>query len=202
MGYNYKTITDLLQVHHGISMSVRTLKRRLQSYNLVKRKMNVDEDLVRNIIRSEMQEPGQLAGYRKMWHILRLKHHVHAPRKLVAQILHELDPDASKARKRNKLHRRIYQSHGPSQCWHIDGEILFYKKNKLLIYFHLVHFLMASPVHLCTFMFKASLYIIRLQKCLFKYLYIKKKNTYICALFAEGLFSSKCHSVCVFYVLG
>lgn len=149
----------MLQVHHGISMSVRTLKRRLQSYNLVKRKINVDEDLVRNIIRREMQGPGQLAGYRKMWHILRLKHHVHAPRKLVAQILHELDPDASKARKRNKLHRRIYQSHGPNQCWHIDGEILVFKKTSLiLIYFYLVHFLMASPVHLCTFMIKASLY--------------------------------------------
>ena len=49
-------------------MSVSTLKRRLQIYNLVKRKMNADEDLVRNIIGSEMQRPGQLAGYR--WHIL------------------------------------------------------------------------------------------------------------------------------------
>ncbi|XP_067037606.1 uncharacterized protein [Acropora muricata] len=121
LGYDYKTITDLLLVHHGITMSVRTLKRRLKSNNLGKKKINVDEDLVRNIIRSEMQGPGQLAGYRKMWHILRIKHHVHAPRRLVAQILHELDPDGSKARKRNKLHRRIYQSHGPNQCWHIDG---------------------------------------------------------------------------------
>lgn len=124
LGYDYKTITDLLLVHHGITMSVRTLKRRLKTNNLGKKKINVDEDLVRNIIRSKMQGPGQLAGYRKMWHILRIKHHVHAPRRLVAQILHELDPDGSKARKRNKLHRRIYQSHGPNQCWHIDGEKL------------------------------------------------------------------------------
>jgi len=65
LGYDYKTITDLLQVYHGITMSVRTLKRRLQSYNLVKKKINVDEDLIRNIIRSEMQGPGQLAGYRR-----------------------------------------------------------------------------------------------------------------------------------------
>lgn len=70
----------------------------------MKRKINIDEDLVWNVIRSEMQGPGQLASYRKMWHILRLKHHVHAPRRPVAQILHELVPDASKARKRNKLH--------------------------------------------------------------------------------------------------
>ena len=82
--YDYETITDLLQVYHSITMSVCTLTRRLQSYNLVKRKINVDEDLNRNIIRGEMQGPGQLAGYRKMWHILRLKHHVHAPTRLVA----------------------------------------------------------------------------------------------------------------------
>ena len=63
-----------------------------------------------------------VASYRKMWHILRLKHHVHAPRRLVAQILHELDPDASNARKRTNC--RIYHSHGPSQCWHIELDSL------------------------------------------------------------------------------
>ena len=94
----------------------------------MKRKINVDEDLNRNIIRGEMQGPGQLAGYRKMWHILRLKHHVQALRRLVAQIIHELDTDASKAWKKNKPHRRIHHSPGPNQCWHIDGEILIYKK--------------------------------------------------------------------------
>ena len=133
--YDYETITDLLQVYHSITMSVCALTRRLQSYNLVKRKINVDEDFNRNIIRGEMQGPGQLAGYRKMWHILRLKHHVHAPRRLVAQILHELDTDASKARKRNKPHRRIHHSHGPSQCLHIDGEILIYKKQAFTLFF-------------------------------------------------------------------
>ena len=60
----------------------------------MKKKIIVDEGLIRNIIRSEIQGPGQLAGYRKIWHILRIKHHVHAPRRLVAQIFHELDPDA------------------------------------------------------------------------------------------------------------
>ena len=94
----------------------------------MKRKINVDEDLNRNIIRGEMQGPGQLAGHRKLWHILRLKHHVHAPRWLVAQILHKLDTDASRTWKTNKPHRRIHHSHGPSQCWHIDGEVLIYKK--------------------------------------------------------------------------
>ena len=81
----------------------------------MKRKINIDKDLVWNVIRSEMQGPGQLASYRKMWHILRLKHHVHAPRRLVAHVLYELDPNASKAWMRNNLHHRIYHSHGPNQ---------------------------------------------------------------------------------------
>ena len=86
LGYDYKTITNMLQVYHGITMSVRTLKRRLQSYILVKRKNSVSEALIRNVIRREMQGPGQLAGYRKMWHILRIKHHVHAPRWLGGRV--------------------------------------------------------------------------------------------------------------------
>ena len=145
LGYDYKTITNMLQVYHGITMSVRTLKRRLQSYNLVKRKNSVNEDLIRNVIRREMQGPGQLAGYRKMWHILRIKHHVHAPRWLVAQILRELDPDASKARKRNKLHRRIYHSHRPNQCWHSDGEIIIFNISDFT-FFCPNHLIMPRPL--------------------------------------------------------
>ncbi len=38
---------------------------------------------------------GSLAGYRKMWHILRLKHHLRVSRKIVAKILRELDPEAN-----------------------------------------------------------------------------------------------------------
>ena len=91
LGYDYKTITDLLLVDHGITMSVRTLKRRLKSNNLGKKKINVDEDLVRNIIRSEMQGPGHLAGYRTMWHILRIKHHVHTPRSVHVHHTAKLD---------------------------------------------------------------------------------------------------------------
>ena len=37
LGYDYETIADLLQVYHSITMRVCTLRRRLQSYNLVER---------------------------------------------------------------------------------------------------------------------------------------------------------------------
>ena len=126
-GYKYDHIVSLLKSEHGIEMSVRTLKRRLKSYNLSRRvdleeDGNFNQEYIRNLIWQEMQgAAGCLAGYRKMWHILRLKHHMHVPRKLVATILKNLDPEASDRRRRKKLKRRQYVSHGPNQCWHIDG---------------------------------------------------------------------------------
>ena len=108
-------------------MSVRTLKRRLKGYHLSRREdweedANTNEEHVRMLIWQEMQcAAGCLAGYRKMWHILRLKHHLHVPRRLVATILRDLDPEASDMRRRKKLKRRRYVSQGPNQCWHIDG---------------------------------------------------------------------------------
>ncbi len=114
-------------------MSVRTLKRRLKSYKLSRRvdleeDANFNQEHIRNIIWQEMQgAAGCLAGYRKMWHILRLKHHMHVPRKLVATILKDLDPEASDMRRKKKLKRRQYVSHGPNQCWHIDGMYFLHK---------------------------------------------------------------------------
>ena len=61
-----------------------------------------------------------MAGYRKMWHILRLKHQLRVPRQLVARILRELDPEASTMRRMKRL-RCQYVSQGPNQRWHIDG---------------------------------------------------------------------------------
>ena len=124
LGFKYDLITHLLKNEHGIEMTVRTRKRRLKSYQLSRRSENTHfcEEHVRNLISQEMQvAAGSLAGYRKMWHILRIKHHLHVPRKLVATILRELDPEASDMRRKKKLRRRQYLSQGPNQCWHIDG---------------------------------------------------------------------------------
>ena len=41
---------------------------------------------------------------------------------MVAQILHDIDPEASSLRKKKKLKQQDYVSHGPNQCWHIGGK--------------------------------------------------------------------------------
>ena len=120
-------------------MTVRTLKRRLNDYQLSRRKenQNFNEEHIRNVINQEMQGAGSLAGYRKMCHILRLKHHLHVPRKLVARVLRELDPEASNLRRQKRLKKRQYISQGPNQCWHIDGvyAMVEYLLSVLLVYY-------------------------------------------------------------------
>ena len=121
-GYTYDTMIDFLKTHHGISMSLRTLNRRLKEYNLKRKNVTVDEANVRNLVRMEMANAGEQSGYRTIWHALRLIHNVHPPREMVARILRELDPAASHARRARRLTRRKYLSPGPNHCWHVDGK--------------------------------------------------------------------------------
>ena len=119
-GYQYGPIVGLLKKHHGVQMSVRTLKRKLREFGLKRKGANYDEETVRQCIEREMQEAGTLAGYRYIWHALRLRHRLIVPRRLVA-IMKEIDPDGVRERKARRLKRRTYVSLGPNFVWHIDG---------------------------------------------------------------------------------
>ena len=116
LGYDYKTITDLLQVYHGSTMSVRTLERRLQSYNLVKKEINDNEDLVQNIVRIEMQVTGRCGIYFDS-NIM----YMHQGGLLLKFFMSWILMPVMHGRETNC---RIYHSHGPSQCWHIELDSL------------------------------------------------------------------------------
>ena len=73
-GYENKVIVDILRSQHGIFMSLSTLKRRLQDYGLKRRGVDIDENRLRELIQNEISGPGQLRGYRAVWHLLRLCH--------------------------------------------------------------------------------------------------------------------------------
>lgn len=105
---------------------MRTLNRRLNAYGLKKKGRIVDAARVRNLVKVEMAHAGAQSGYRSIWHALRHVHNIHPPRKMVADILRELDPEASKARKSRRLRRRQYLSPGPNYCWHVDGKFNLY----------------------------------------------------------------------------
>ena len=100
------------------------MKRRLKDYGLRKRDA-VKADLVervRDLILLEIcTGPDSLSGYRTMWHVLRLRHNIHVPRRLVELLMREVDPRGVEIRKHRSLRRRMYVSPGPNFCWHIDG---------------------------------------------------------------------------------
>ena len=120
-GYKYETIILFLSEYHGISLSLRTLKRRLKEYKLDKRSHSTSEDTVCQIIQDEIQGPSSSLGYRGMWNKLRTSYGITVPRDTVMRILKELDPEASALRKARKLQRRSYVSPGPNAAWHVDG---------------------------------------------------------------------------------
>ena len=103
-------------------MDVRTLKCTLVSYKLSRNESWRNEEL-KNLIKEEMRGSGCLEGYRKMWHLLKLKYNVHVPRNMIAKLCHSYTM-ARSLRKKKKL-KRHHLSHGPNQNWHIDGEYNF-----------------------------------------------------------------------------
>ena len=121
-GYENKIILEFLAIHHGINISLSTLKRRLREYGLRRRNLELDEQMIRNLIEIETNGPGELRGYRAIWHALRIKHHIHVPRQEVERIMRELNPDAARQRRERRLRRRTYFNFGPNFCWHVDGE--------------------------------------------------------------------------------
>ncbi|XP_022805671.1 uncharacterized protein LOC111342816 [Stylophora pistillata] len=117
----------MLVKQHSIFMNQRTLKRNimLKDYGL-KRRETVDEELkerVRDLILQEIcTDPDSLNGYRTMWHVLRLRHRINVPRRLVESLLiREVDPRGVEHRESRCLQRRTYVSPGPNFCWHMDG---------------------------------------------------------------------------------
>ena len=64
LGYKYEYMVNLLDAYHGISVSTRTLKRKLSMYDL-KENSIIDPEYLKSVIQREMQECGELSGLQK-----------------------------------------------------------------------------------------------------------------------------------------
>ena len=120
--YTYKEICKMLEVKHGVHISLRSLQRYLQEKNL-KRK-NIIESPFEKIILAIMQEHndcGLNLGYRSMWLRLRKRYDLTVKQNTVLRILNLIDPEGVDKRSRYKLKRRQYKVRGPNHVWHIDG---------------------------------------------------------------------------------
>ncbi|XP_048589292.1 uncharacterized protein LOC125573037 [Nematostella vectensis] len=121
-GYEYTAILSFLCKFHVIRMSMRTLKNRLRQYNLRRTMPSYDVNFVRDRIMNELSGAGSCGGYRSMWHSLRLQG-IQVPRKIVEDMMRELDPEGCENRRTRRLLRRRYRSSGPNQIWHVDAYV-------------------------------------------------------------------------------
>ncbi|XP_066935846.1 uncharacterized protein [Clytia hemisphaerica] len=123
-GFEYKEILGFLSKYHGITISYSTLLRKLNGYGLKRRNTvrhnNLTLDQIRDRIRRLINGPGSAGGYRTVWHSLQISG-IRVPRKLVSEILKELDPEGTNDRRRHRLKRRRYINPGPNHAWHTDG---------------------------------------------------------------------------------
>ncbi|CAB4017907.1 Hypothetical predicted protein [Paramuricea clavata] len=93
-GFNYEEIRRFLQKNHAIEMSIRTLKRRIESYGLRRRQAEYEIAHVRAAIENIVDGHGSLQGHRAVWHTLQLKG-LRVPRMIVQEILREIDPEGT-----------------------------------------------------------------------------------------------------------
>ena len=97
-------------------MSERTLRSRLRSYGLKRRQPDYNIDEIRELIQEKLRGPACMGEYRSIWHALRISGY-QVPRRVVEQLMRELDPEGIEIRRSRRLRRRIYRVPGPNHCW-------------------------------------------------------------------------------------
>lgn len=120
-GYQYREILAFLVSCHGITMSLRHLKRVLRKRGLRRKKNPSGLEEVINAIEDEIQGSGACVGYRAMWQRLRSEHNLVVSQNTVRHALRVVDPEGVAQRRKHRLQRRQYRAKGPNHLWHIDG---------------------------------------------------------------------------------
>ena len=123
-GFTNAEIAGFLVLHHGIILSVRTVKRILKRLRLRRAKCDNEsplEDIVSVILEELENSCGSFMGYRQLTRHLRRKYNLQVTRDTVMKFLRIIDPEGVECRKRRRLKRRRYITPGPNFLWHVDG---------------------------------------------------------------------------------
>ena len=121
LGFTYNEITAFLKEYHGFKLSVRQLKRVLQSKGLRRRRQKSPLQDVLNAVRDELNGSGNSIGYRQMHRRIMIHHGFVIDRETVRIILQHLDPAGVERCSRRTFRRRLYSVKGPNYLWHLDG---------------------------------------------------------------------------------
>ena len=78
--------------------SLRSVDRRLRHFGIYYTDHNVDVEDVQQAVAKELDGPGKLLGYPATHKKVRQVHHLNVPRKLVNEVMYDLDPEGLEAR--------------------------------------------------------------------------------------------------------
>ena len=121
LGIDYTEILLYLVFFHGITLSLRQLKRVLKAKGLGRRRRPSDAREVCQAVEEELSGSGSNIGYRQMTQRLVNDYGLVVDRETVRELLKILDPEGVELRARRSLKRRQYRTKGPNHLWHIDG---------------------------------------------------------------------------------
>ena len=113
-------ICSILNTHHGMSMTVRRMKYLCNKYGLQRRK-HITDSVLEHMVANELETSNALVGFRQMAELVSLKYCVRVAKERVRCTLKRLDPEGVKERSRNVIKRRVYETFGPNDVYHIDG---------------------------------------------------------------------------------
>jgi hypothetical protein len=102
--------------------SLRSLDRRLRHFEIFYTDYNVEVADVQQAVAKELDGPGKLLGYRAMHKKVRQVHQLNVPRKLVNEVMYDLDPQGLEERTLARNRPRI-RGNFVTQARHFEIEI-------------------------------------------------------------------------------
>lgn len=113
-------ICNIINTHHGFSLSYRKLKELCKKYQLTRARNISDSDLM-ELVSNEVNTSLCQAGYRQFTDFIMLKYNLKISMEAVRKTLKLIDPSGVEERRNKVIKRRIYGSDGPGDIFHIDG---------------------------------------------------------------------------------
>ena len=106
--FKYIDICSLINKHHRITLTLRQLKTKLKKLHL-KRKRNISEEDLTDIISRELGTSLANFGYRQMTEFISLKYGINIAKEDVRKSLLILYPEEVERRKDKVIKRRVYE---------------------------------------------------------------------------------------------
>ena len=117
--FTLNDLCSLINKHHQHDVTERRVKYLIRKQGLSRKKMN--QSALIQAVSNELDTSRSLLGYRQMAEMISLKYEVNISKENARLALLHVDPDGVRNRKRNAIKRRVYDSKGPGEIYHIDG---------------------------------------------------------------------------------